>query len=124
MNASTKQTHRQREQTCDCQRGGVGRGWSGVLADVSRYINKQGPTHSTGNHWVGQKFIQAFVPPMENIQTNGLAKPIHLVITSSGKDYEKESICMYVCTNESLGCTEEINTTCKSTLRLWLLFGR
>ena len=61
---------------------------------------------------------------MENIQTNGLAKPIHLVITSSGKDYEKESICMYVCTNESLSCTEEINTTCKSTLRLWLLFGR
>ena len=36
-----KQTHRHREQTCGCQRGGgVGRGWNGSLglAEANHYI--------------------------------------------------------------------------------------
>ena len=41
MNLSTKQIHRHREQTCDCQgRGEIGEGWSGHLglADANHYI--------------------------------------------------------------------------------------
>ena len=42
MNLSTKQkqTHRRGEQTCGCQGGGGGEGWSGSLglADANYYI--------------------------------------------------------------------------------------
>ena len=42
MNLSMKQTqtHRHREQTCGCQGGGCGEGWTGSLglADANYYI--------------------------------------------------------------------------------------
>ena len=41
MNLSMKQTHRHREQNCDCQgEGGVGEGWTGSLGlvDANYYI--------------------------------------------------------------------------------------
>ena len=48
MNLSMKQTQRQREQTCGCQRGGgLGEGWIGNMGlgdtNYQRMDNQQGP---------------------------------------------------------------------------------
>ena len=90
MNLSTKQTHRHREQTCDCQ-GGVELGGMEWEFGVSRckllyieWINNKVLLYSTGN------YIQ------------------YPVIKHNGKEYEKD-VC--ICITESLCCTAEINVT-------------
>ena len=55
------------------------------------WINKKVLLYSTGN------YIQ------------------HPVINQNGKEYKNEKI--YICITESLCCTAEINTHCKSTIR-------
>ena len=40
LSTEQKQSHRHGEQTCGCQRGGEGMGWTGILEliDVNCYI--------------------------------------------------------------------------------------
>ena len=92
LSMKQKQTHRYREQTCDCQGGeGVG-GQMDWEFGISRcklwyigWINNNVLLYSTGN------YIQ------------------YPVINHNGKEYER--ICIYMCITESLCCTAEINTT-------------
>ena len=48
LSMKQKQTHRHREQTCGCQGGEVGKGWSGSLgfADANSYIQDGETTRS------------------------------------------------------------------------------
>ena len=75
MNLSTKQTHRCREETCDCQGGGGGMAWEFVISRCKilyiEWINNKVLLYSTGN------YIQ------------------YSVINHNGREYEKGCTYMY-----------------------------
>ena len=75
MNLSTKQTHRYREETCDCQGGGGGMAWEFVISRCKilyiEWINNKVLLYSTGN------YIQ------------------YSVINHNGREYEKGCTYMY-----------------------------
>ena len=78
MNLSTKQkqTHRRREQTCGCQRGGEGMdGEFGISRCKLLYIK-----------WINNKVL--LYSTEDYIQ--------YPVINHNGKEYEKECICIYI----------------------------
>ena len=85
-----KQAHRHREQTCGCQGAGVGKGRAAGL--------RLADANNTG------KYIQS---PVMNHNRKEYEKRIHIYAHT----------LLYIYITESLCCTAEINTHCKSTIR-------
>ena len=80
LSIKQKQTHKHREQTCGCRRGGRGGGGMGWEFGISRcklvyrgWINNKVLLYSTGN------YIQ------------------YPVINHNGKECEKECVYTYIC---------------------------